>query len=104
MEIQTFESFVTDGDAGLAHDVAQAFCNRTAGEYNPLVLAGPPGTGKTHLLNAIAHEHRRRNPEGLRFLDAGEVVERLIQGIRRDASPGRTSNFPCCPLRMPGSR
>ena len=50
-----FDSFTVVDSNRLAYRAARRIAS---GEntYNPLILYGPPGLGKTHLLHAIAHE------------------------------------------------
>ncbi len=54
----TFESFIIGSSNALAHAAAERVARHTAGPalYNPLYLHAGVGLGKTHLLQAIAHE------------------------------------------------
>ena len=76
----TFESFtVTEGNR-LAYRAATkiAECEAT---YNPLVLYGAPGLGKTHLLHAIGHRAAKAGRRVL-ALTAEMFVDRYGKAVR----------------------
>jgi chromosomal replication initiator protein len=58
----TFEQFVIGDCNRLAHAAALAVAEMPAQAYNPLFICGPPGVGKTHLLNSIANLVLAHNP------------------------------------------
>ena len=60
---QTFDNFVTGYNNRHACAAARAVSQSPGGIYNPLFLYGTNGVGKTHLLQAVAHDIRRRHPQ-----------------------------------------
>jgi chromosomal replication initiator protein len=58
----TFEHFVIGKSNELAAAAAHAVAQAPGRVYNPLFLYGDTGLGKTHLMQAVAHEILRNNP------------------------------------------
>ncbi len=59
-----FENFVVGPGNQLAFTAAQAVARKPfGGQYNPLVLYGQPGVGKSHLLHALGNAILQRYPE-----------------------------------------
>lgn len=59
----TFQSFIVSDASRAAFAAAQDLAECDSGA---LFLCGPTGSGKTHLLHAIANEIRRRRPDARR--------------------------------------
>lgn len=53
-------------------------------KYNPLVVVGPSGTGKTHLLHAVGNALARSEGAVVACLSTQEFVDDLISAIDRD--------------------
>jgi chromosomal replication initiator protein len=59
----TFSNFIVGTFNELAHAAAQAVVGRPGTLYNPLFIYGQTGLGKTHLLQALGNEIKKRHPE-----------------------------------------
>ncbi len=58
----TFETFVVGPSNKLAYAASMAVAEHPAQNYNPLLIYGDSGLGKTHLLYAIANVIRQNDP------------------------------------------
>ncbi len=89
-----FETFVIGGSNQFAHAAAQAVAERPSKAYNPLFLYGGVGLGKTHLMQAIGHAIKRRNPATrLAYLSAEKFTNDMIASLRFDRMPGFRDRF-----------
>ncbi|KIC10427.1 chromosomal replication initiation protein [Leisingera sp. ANG-M1] len=79
----TFDSFVVGKPNELAHAAARRVGEGGPVTFNPLVLYGGVGLGKTHLMHAIAWELKEKNP-GLNvlYLSAEQFMYRFVQALR----------------------
>lgn len=84
----TFENFVEVDSNRSAKGMALAVAERPGQAFNPLVIYGDIGTGKTHLLRAIENRVRATH-KSLNVLYAGaeEFVNDLENAIRFDRMP-----------------
>ena len=81
----TLDSFVVGPSNEMAFRTACDVCQRPGQGINPLFLHGGVGLGKTHLINAIAHELLRRRPGvGVACLAAESFMNDLIRSLRLD--------------------
>lgn len=79
----TFESFVVGKPNELAHAAARRVSEGGPVTFNPLVLYGGVGLGKTHLMHAIAWELRAQKPDlNVLYLSAEQFMYRFVQALR----------------------
>lgn len=84
----TFDDFVIGPGNRFAHAAAVAVSESPAKQYNPLFIYGPTGLGKTHLLQAIAHEMKRRRPEfKILYISSEKFTNQLITAIQTKSTP-----------------
>jgi chromosomal replication initiator protein len=81
----TFDSFVVGKSNEFAHAAARAVAEQPSKAYNPLFLYGGVGMGKTHLMHAIGHTIKRRNPAmRLSYVSAEKFTIEVINSLRFD--------------------
>ena len=86
----TFETFVVGPSNKLAYAASMAVAEHPAQNYNPLLIYGDSGLGKTHLLYAIAHQVRQRQPEArIVYIKGDDFTNELIASIRE----GKNAEF-----------
>ena len=81
----TFDAFVIGNGNQFARAAALAVAERPSRAYNPLFLYGGVGMGKTHLMHAIGHEVKRRQPmASISYVSAEKFTNEMITSIRND--------------------
>ncbi len=81
----TFDAFVIGAGNQFAHAASQAVAERPSKAYNPLFLYGGVGMGKTHLMQAIGHEIKRRQPQAsICYLSSEKFTNDMINSLRYD--------------------
>jgi chromosomal replication initiator protein len=81
----TFETFVIGSSNRFPHAAAVAVAEAPGQAYNPLLVYGDSGLGKTHLLHAIGHYVRSLyNGAKVRYVSSEEFTNEFINAIRDD--------------------
>src|SRR3977135_2828318 len=81
----TFDAFVIGSGNQFAHAACQAVSERPSKAYNPLFLYGGVGMGKTHLMQAIGHEVKMRQPQAaICYVSSEKFTNDMINSLRYD--------------------
>ncbi len=98
---KTFAEFVVGPSNRVAHAAAMSLLEDPGACPNPLVLHGPVGTGKTHLLEAIAAGLRKLGPD-MRpvYITAEEFTTRAVQAMRFGKTSAFRRQFRECPALL----
>jgi chromosomal replication initiator protein len=79
------DDWVEGPSAKVALEAARTVVQEPGARYNPLVIVGAGGAGKTHLLHAIGNALVERATPPVACLSAPEYTGELIEAIDRDA-------------------
>jgi chromosomal replication initiator protein len=90
----TFDYFVIGKSNELAAAAAHAVGQAPGKVYNPLFIYGDTGLGKTHLMQAIAHEILLRKPETrITFIGTEQFTNELVAAIQNRTTPDFRRRF-----------
>ncbi len=79
----TFETFVVGPSNKLAYAASQSVAEHPAQNYNPLLIYGDSGLGKTHLIYAIANVIRKNDPKSkIAYVKGDDLTNELVEAIR----------------------
>ncbi len=81
-----FDNFVLGKSNELGYAAASQIAQKPGDAYNPLLLYGGTGLGKTHLLHAIGNRIREQSPSmKVLYLDSERFVSDMIKALRHGA-------------------
>lgn len=84
----TFEDFVVGESNRMANEAARSAAQQL-GRFSPLLIYGPSGTGKTHLLTAIAaHARASRQRPRVMQLTAEQFTSQFLEALDKRSLPG----------------
>ena len=80
----TFEEFVIGPNNRFTAAAAQAVGDNPGRIYNPFFIYGGVGLGKTHLMHAVGHYVRKKNPGlNILYVTTEKFMSEVIDSIRR---------------------
>jgi chromosomal replication initiator protein len=86
----TFENFIVGPGSRVAYAAALAISELPGKTYNPLYIHGEPGTGKTHLLQAISHRLAATSNLTQIYVTAESFTNEYIRAVEiRELDPFR---------------
>lgn len=92
----TFSTFVVGRNNEFAHAACYnvALNPGSAEGYNPLVIYGPTGMGKTHLLHAVGNKIKETHPHlRINYVRAEDFLNQCVSAIRRQEMEKFRSKF-----------
>ncbi|MFI5345458.1 MAG: chromosomal replication initiator protein DnaA [Elusimicrobiota bacterium] len=82
----TFENFVIGESNRLARATAESIAKSPGTQYNPYVIYGGVGLGKTHLMHAIGNAMRRQHPKArVLYTTSEQFVNEYIGAVQNNA-------------------
>jgi chromosomal replication initiator protein len=87
-----FETYVVGTANQLAFAAAQEVARHPGEQYNPLLISGAPGLGKTHLLQAIGHVTEQRGLS-VAYVTAEQFTNEIVEAIRQHTTDGFRTRY-----------
>ena len=82
----TFASFIEGKSNHFAKAAAQQVAENPGSAYNPLFIYGGVGLGKTHLMHAIGHLIRERNPQArIAYVHSERFVSDMVRALQHNS-------------------
>lgn len=79
----TFDNFVVGPTNELAYAIARKVVATPEAQYNPVVIHGPHGMGKTHLLHAVKAEIEMNDPaRRVHLINSEQFVSTFVRSLR----------------------
>ena len=91
---RTFEQFACESSNQFAVSAAQSLSMAVGAIFNPLIIYGSHGLGKSHLLHAIGHQAVGHKPDmQVRYCSADTFVHELIECLKTNQMDSFRGSF-----------
>lgn len=82
----TFDNFVEGKSNQLAKAASLQVAENIGKAYNPLLIYGSSGLGKTHLMHSIGNAYLRKNPSAIVvYLNSEKFVQDMVKALQQNA-------------------
>lgn len=82
-ERYTFDNFIVGAGNELAFAACQSIAQHPGTKYNPLLLYGGVGIGKTHLIQAVGNAILKQNPKArVLYITTEQFVQEFVDALR----------------------
>lgn len=90
----TFQTFAVSGTNQLAFVASSTVAEKIGTAYNPLFIYGPVGVGKTHLMQAVANDVYKKDPQKkILYITSEEFTNEVVEGIRTNNTASMKRKF-----------
>jgi len=101
----TFGTFVVGASNHMSHAASLAVGEKPGVLYNPLVIYGGVGLGKTHLMHAIGHRIREDRPEAvIYYMSAEKFMNQMIAAIQTGSTLAFREKYRRADIRQAAAR
>ena len=81
----SFDSLIEGKSNQLGRATAMQIGNEPGGAYNPFLIYGASGLGKTHLMQSIGHQILKNKPDArVLFLNSERYVAEMVQSLQQN--------------------
>jgi len=80
----TFDKYIKGENNGFAVNAAHAISKNPGKSYNPLLIYGGVGLGKTHLMQAIGNYIHENSDNRVIFITSENFLNEYLEGIRQE--------------------
>lgn len=95
----TFENFITGESNKFAYEISMAVASQSNSSYNPVLIHGGTGLGKTHLLNAIGNKAKDKN-KNITYVTSEQFLNDYISKIQSNTMTKFREKYRNCDLLL----